>query len=581
MNNLPDFDSSNFTILVVDDTEANRTIVSSFLKHSGFEVMLAENGRLALQSIQNQLPDLILLDVMMPEIDGFETCRQLKANKATQEVPVIFMTALAATEDKLKGFNAGAVDYITRPLSQRELLARITTHLKNKILSESFKQQAHFMETMNEIGQALTSTLDLRKVLTLILDELKELVSYDYGAVLICQDEMLEFVAARGFPSDTGLLRKTILISKDSDDVFYQVVNKKRPLSITDPLNHPGWPDIPSMLSPAAWLGLPLIHQDHVIGILSLARTLSTPFINNDIELATAFSSQAVLALQNARVYDQLSKFNNDLEKEVRIRTEDLQTAYTQLERLDQTKSDFIHVASHELFTPIALINGYCHILSSDPKLVPDSPQAKIIEGINKGAKRLNEVVENMLDVAKIDNQELHLFFQDMPLYPVFHQIRQSLEPSLLEREITLLIHPSLQTTGSIQADPEALYKALSQIILNAIKFTPNEGRIVVKGRSSQPNTIEISIQDTGIGIDPSNQELIFTKFYQTGEVNLHSTGKTKFKGGGPGLGLAIVKGIIETHNGKIWVESPGYNEKTCPGSTFYIQLPRKQTTPS
>jgi len=543
--------------------------------------MLAENGRLALQSIQNQLPDLILLDVMMPEIDGFETCRQLKANKTTQEVPVIFMTALAATEDKLKGFNAGAVDYITRPLSQRELLARITTHLKNKILSESFKQQAHFMENMNEIGQALTSTLDLRKVLTLILDELKELVSYDYGAVLICQDEVLEFVAARGFPSDTGLLRKTIPISKDSDDVFYQVVNKKRPLSITNPLNHPGWPDIPSMLSPAAWLGLPLIHQDHVIGILSLARTLSTPFINNDIELATAFSSQAVLALQNARVYDQLSKFNNDLEKEVRIRTEDLQTAYTQLERLDQTKSDFIHVASHELFTPIALINGYCHILSSDPKLVPDSPQAKIIEGINKGAKRLNEVVENMLDVAKIDNQELHLFFQDMPLYPVFHQIRQSLEPSLLEREITLLIHPSLQTTGSIQADPEALYKALSQIILNAIKFTPNEGRIVVKGRSSQPNTIEISIQDTGIGIDPSNQELIFTKFYQTGEVNLHSTGKTKFKGGGPGLGLAIVKGIVEIHNGKIWVESPGYNEKTCPGSTFYIQLPRKQTTPS
>ena len=575
--NLPDFDSSNFTILVVDDTEANRTIVSTLLKNSGFNVMLAENGRLALQSIQNNLPDLILLDVMMPEMDGFETCRRLKANEMTQDIPVIFMTALAATEDKLEGFSAGAVDYITRPLSQRELLARITTHLKNKVFTESFKQQAHFMQTMNEIGQALTSTLDLRKVLTLILDELKNLVVYDYGAVLICQEEVLEFAAARGYPSDTGLLHVAIPMQKNGDDLFCQVMQTKRPLSITNPLAHPGWPNIPSMLAPSAWLGLPLIHQKDVIGILSLARNATTPFTNNDIELATTFTSQAVLALQNARVYDQLSKFNSKLEQEVQIRTEDLQTAYKQLERLDHTKSDFIHVASHELFTPIALINGYCHILLSDPNLSSDSSQAKIIEGINTGARRLNEVVENMLDVAKIDNQELHLFFQEMALYPLFHQIRQSLDSALLERNITMLIHPSVQSIGTIQADPEALYKVMLQLILNAIKFTPDGGRIVVNGRLPQPNIVEISIQDSGIGIDRANQELVFAKFYQTGEVNLHSTGKTKYKGGGPGLGLAIAKGIVETHGGKIWVESPGCDEEACPGSTFFVQLPRQQ----
>lgn len=578
MINPPDFDSSNFTILVVDDTEANRTIVSTFLINSGFNVILAENGRFALQSIQNHPPDLILLDVMMPGMSGFEMCKRLKADQATQEIPVIFMTALVDTEDKLTGFNAGAVDYITRPVSQRELLARITTHLKNKVLTESFKQHAHFMETMNEIGQALTSTLDLHKVLTLILDELKDLVLYDQGAVLICQDEVLEFAAARGFPSDTGLLRVAIPFSKENQDLFFQIVHTKRPLSITNPLNHPGWPDIPSMLSPAVWLGLPLTHQETVIGILSLSRNDTSPFTNNEIELATAFSSQAVLALQNARVYDQLEKFNSKLEQEVQIRTKDLKAAYTQLERLDRTKSDFIHVASHELFTPISLINGYCHILISDPTLSQNSSQLKIVQGINKGAKRLNEVVENMLDVAKIDNEELHLFFQDVPLYPIFYQIRQSLESSLLERDINFLIHPSIQTIGTIQADPETLYKAMLQLILNAVKFTPDGGEIVVNSRKILPNSIEISIQDTGIGIDPANQELIFTKFYQTGEVSLHSTGKTKFKGGGPGLGLAIVNGIINAHGGKIWVESPGYNEETCPGSTFFIQLPRSQS---
>jgi signal transduction histidine kinase/DNA-binding NarL/FixJ family response regulator len=575
--NPPDFDSSNFTILVVDDTESNRTIVSTFLTNSGFKVLLAKNGRLALQSIQNQLPDLILLDVMMPEMNGFDMCRQLKANKETMEIPVIFMTALADTDDKLTGFNVGAVDYITRPVSQRELLARITTHLKNKILTENFKQQAHFMQTMNEIGQALTSTLNLRKVLTLILDELKGLVTYDQGAILIHQNEVLEFMAARGFASDTGLLRSTIPLLKEEDDVFYQVFRTKRPLSITNTRDTPNLPHILSLQTSAVWLGLPLIHQEQVIGILSLTRDTTTPFTATDIELATSFASQAVLALQNARLYDELSKFNNKLEKEVEKRTKDLQAAYTRLEQLDHTKSDFIHVASHELFTPIALINGYCHILLSDPDLSTNPSQNKMIEGINKGAQRLNEIVENMLDVAKIDNKELHLFPQDLSLYPLFFQIRQSLESTLFERDINLLIHPSIQKLGVIQVDPEAMPKAFSQLILNAIKFTPDGGKIVINGRSVQPDTIEITIQDTGIGIDPKNQELVFTKFYQTGKVNLHSTGRTKFKGGGPGLGLAIVAGIIEAHHGKIWVESPGYDEKTCPGSTFFVQLPRKQ----
>lgn len=84
-------------------------------------------------------------------------------------------------------------------------------------------------------------------------------------------------------------------------------------------------------------------------------------------------------------------------------------------------------------------------------------------------------------------------------------------------------------------------------------------------------------VSDTGIGIDPRYQDLIFTKFYQTGEVALHSSGKTKFKGGGPGLGLAIARGIVQAHGGQIWVESPGYDEVKCPGSHFHVALPLHQ----
>jgi len=126
------------------------------------------------------------------------------------------------------------------------------------------------------------------------------------------------------------------------------------------------------------------------------------------------------------------------------------------------------------------------------------------------------------------------------------------------------------------------LHQVFVNIIGNAIKYTPDSGRIDISGQllSSQEtgsaDFAEITVKDTGIGIDPEHHERIFEKFYQIGAVALHSSGKTKFKGGGPGLGLAIAKGVIEAHGGKIWVESQGHDEEHFPGSTFYILLPVK-----
>jgi signal transduction histidine kinase len=129
-----------------------------------------------------------------------------------------------------------------------------------------------------------------------------------------------------------------------------------------------------------------------------------------------------------------------------------------------------------------------------------------------------------------------------------------------------------------IQADPDLLYKVFYHLVMNAIKYTPDGGKIMISGHSLNDNSegpgIEVIVSDTGIGIDPQHHELVFEKFFQTGEVLMHSSGKTKFKGGGPGLGLAIAHGIIEVHHGKIWVESPGHDEEKNPGSSFHIRLP-------
>ena len=129
------------TILIVDDTPANVSVLLDHLSQHGFKVLVAESGPSALMQAKHAQPDLLLLDVMMPEMDGFETCRRLKRNEATREIPVIFMTALSDTDDKVRAFGSGAVDYVTKPFQHEEVLARITTHLTLKRLQTQLQER--------------------------------------------------------------------------------------------------------------------------------------------------------------------------------------------------------------------------------------------------------------------------------------------------------------------------------------------------------------------------------------------------------------------------------------------------------
>lgn len=135
-----------YSILIVDDNPANLGVIVDYLERYGFGIRIARSGESALQKVRYDPPDIILLDVLMPEMDGFETCRQLKADETTRTIPVIFMTSLTSPEDKVKGFEKGAVDYVTKPLHQEEVLARITTHLRLRHLTESLQEKNRQLE---------------------------------------------------------------------------------------------------------------------------------------------------------------------------------------------------------------------------------------------------------------------------------------------------------------------------------------------------------------------------------------------------------------------------------------------------
>jgi signal transduction histidine kinase len=271
---------------------------------------------------------------------------------------------------------------------------------------------------------------------------------------------------------------------------------------------------------------------------------------------------------------------SQEMQARVSYVSNQLAQARQTLERLDRSKSDFIAVAAHELKTPLTLIEGYASML----KDTLEKPQTggqdfQYLNGIHTGTRRLRAIIDDMIDVSMIDNNLLSLNFQPIWLNRLLLNLKMEVAKTVAERNLHLEFVEFEGSTKINYGDPERLLQVFRNILSNSIKYTPDGGAIRIDGRTL-PGFIEITFTDTGIGIDPDNQLIIFDKFTQVGSTSLHSSGKTKFKGGGPGLGLHIARGIIEGHGGAIWVESAGCDEEICPGSTFHVIIPVRTETP-
>jgi signal transduction histidine kinase len=200
---------------------------------------------------------------------------------------------------------------------------------------------------------------------------------------------------------------------------------------------------------------------------------------------------------------------------------------------------------------------------------------APLIEGINGGVRRLREIIRDMLDVSLISLGIIELHQQPVWLTHLMKALEYNMQDALTERQVDLVVdHASVPRDPTI-GDPERLLQVLQKIVSNAIKYTPDGGQVIVTARQLTGFT-DMMVVDNGIGIDPDNLTRIFSMFSTIGDSSLHSSSKTKFRGGGPGLGLFISRGIIEAHGGNIWAESPGYDEVLCPGSTFHIMIPMR-----
>lgn len=253
----------------------------------------------------------------------------------------------------------------------------------------------------------------------------------------------------------------------------------------------------------------------------------------------------------------------------------ELNQARNDIERLNQSKSDFIAVAAHELKTPLTLIEGYTNMLKSELPADGNPQAAVILAGIQSGTTRLRDMIQDLTDVSTIEMGLLKLYNQPVWLNRLVDGLVLDVAKVAKTRNLTISVARSTFPATPTYGDAERLYQAILKVVYNAIKYTPDGGKITLRARVL-PGFTDIVVKDTGIGIDPDDLQHIFEKFSSLGDIALHSSGKTKFKGGGAGLGLAIAKGIIDAHGGTIWAESQGYDEMKLPGSAFHIMIPMR-----
>jgi len=429
-------------------------------------------------------------------------------------------------------------------------------------------------------ARAIGNILDIETLSTVALGTISGVLEIRRGGVMLVMEEN---GAALIQPAGSmGQISGNPMSFPQDGPIFTHFTHKRQPLL---QYNIDMLPEFRSLSQEQRqWLArlqidvyVPIMTKGLPIGILAIGPKGSGELYRSDeLQLLQTLAGQTVVALTNARLFDNMKKLN----AEIQLLNQDLLRSNERLQYMDQVKTDFITIASHELRTPLTQIKGYTDILDAMNEggiLTPEEAN-NLIGRINKATNQLEQVISAMLDASQIDVDAMSLNLTEISLDTILRVAINPLAGAMRERKLTLTVR-GIRDLPFVTADFQRLAQAISNLLSNAVKFTPDGGRItisanVIQDENDQDREIELVVADTGVGVDPRDQELIFEKFFRAADPQLHSTGSTKFMGAGPGLGLSLARGIIEAHGGRIWVKSDGRDPVRCPGSQFHVILP-------
>src|SRR5215207_3321288 len=318
--------------------------------------------------------------------------------------------------------------------------------------SEQTRRQA--AESLTKSARQLSSLGTVTDVPQQIVTQLSQLIPMDRGTIFLEDiNGIPRLVAHTGFPEDAPL--ESLAYTMRGTNVYHHVARQFEPLVIGDIKNMQTWKQPDWLPEDRSWLGIPLYAKNIVIGMLTLSRSAPASFNQDDVLLANTFAMQASIALENARLYDDLNRFNQMMERMVEQRVDELSSAYQTLAKLDKNKSDFIQVAAHELRTPLTVIKGYLGMIKAAPVVQENPTLRQVTDGVIQGTNRLHQIVNSMLDVARLENQVLTPHLESVALGLVLRLVCKDYAEDLEERRIKLELDPGINSALPLLADSE------------------------------------------------------------------------------------------------------------------------------
>ena len=534
------------SILVVDDEPANLSLLTDMLSNVGYKVYVAPSGKLALSSVSLNSPDLILLDILMPGLDGYEVCSQLKAEAKTSQIPVLFISALDAPVDKIRAFDVGGSDYISKPFHDQEVLARVKAHLSQYRVHEKLEHQvairtAEFeherkkVERLNVILQ--DDILALREA-----NQIIEESEHRYRVLMEAAPDALIVVDAVG---------EIELFNKSASSLFGYSENE--------------------LIGLSAETLLPAQFAKHEVGFCQFVSDKSSAVAKAALMLTGQKKSGELFSVD-------VSVSPIETERGLRFIADirDL-TERQQLEqqvRHSQKMEVIGHLTAgvaHDFNNILTSILGFTSLAMMLKDKATNEKLEAYLREINYSGERARELVAQMLTFSRIEKPNDQ---ESIELVPVIKGALDMLRPMMPS---TIILSHNLETAiPAVFADSIQINQIIMNLCVNASDAIAGHGKIDLTARTARGDHgqcsschqtisgdyVEVVVTDSGSGIDDEALQRIFDPFFTTKEV-----------GKGTGMGLSIVHGIMHSHQGHVRVESvPGQ------GSAFHLFLPIAET---
>jgi len=507
-------DPARTSILIVDDHEDNVELLRLMLAPQGYRIETAHDGVAALEAVRRDPPDLVLLDVMMPGLSGYEVVQALRSDGTAGYIPVMLITAKQELTDKVRGLEHGADDFLAKPVNSSELIAKVRALLRLKQVQDELVRERNKNELLYLVGQQLASTLDVDQVIQQTLTLMVGLVGAAYGSVIALDYKRRTWRRIMA-PEDKGPL------SSDQFGLIMQrglagLALRTRQAQLVDDVAGDGrWLPLDIGEEVRSALAIPLVRDHEDFGVLTLTHPQPRRFRPDQLPLVLAVSAQVLTALHNANLY-------------------------TQIKQAEAAHEYFVHMLTHDLRGPLAGIVGCLHLLDLGARNETDR---QYLDMARKAAEAQEGLIDEMLDIYRAGSGMLDLARAPVRPSQLGLAVIDQLAGAAAEHGLELIV--DLPDEPAIDVDRNKMVRVVSNLVSNAIKVT-HFGAITVFCEA-RDGMLEIGVRDTGTGIAPENVPHIFDRFFHAQQHGVRR---------GTGLGLAFCREVIEAHGGRIWAAS-------------------------